>query len=575
MATVPRLSAALLWISPALVLLGMHGRVAAQQLPLAVGVSEEERQKIEAAIPEAALVTPAKRRQLLIFDLNVGYGGHRSIAHANLAFTLLGQRTGAFQTVIARDPAVFQPRSLERFDAVLFNNTVGNLFEDSALRRSLIDFVYSGGGLLGLHGTTVAFTRWPGAHEDWPEFGVMLGARGANHRASDEQVFIKLDDPDHPLTRCFDRGGFDYRDEFFRVHEPYSRDRVRVLLSIDTAKTDFNQGEARGKALRADNDYALAWVRSYGRGRVFYCTIAHNPYVFWDPRMLNFYLAAVQFATGDLLAPTAPSSRLSPATRAEEKLGWRLGGTVSRVNPPPLFEAIDKAAQLGLSYLGGLSWQKVSGDLPQEFDHQLTPDQLERIRLKLDSAGVRLLTYSVRQLPTEEPACCRIFEFARRMGVEALICEQWPGLLERVEKHCDQFDLRLAIPADDWTASSGDGRPERLAEALRGRSQRIGVYGDVGAWLRSGIEPVAVLRTLGERLVALGIHDVHPPVSKGREVPWGAQAVQLERLLAEIRRFGLQPTIFGLGLPIDDASSMPEAVQCIEFFRRASRKLAE
>ena len=35
--------------------------------------------------------------------------------------------------------------------------------------------------------------------------------------------------------------GFDYRDEFFRVHEPYSRQRVRVLLSIDTEKTDLKQ----------------------------------------------------------------------------------------------------------------------------------------------------------------------------------------------------------------------------------------------------------------------------------------------------------------------------------------------
>jgi len=64
------------------------------------------------------------------------------------------------------------------------------------LRQSLIEFVYGGGGLLGVHGTTVAFTRWTeGAREDWPEFGVLLGGRGANHKAPDEHVFIKLDDP--------------------------------------------------------------------------------------------------------------------------------------------------------------------------------------------------------------------------------------------------------------------------------------------------------------------------------------------------------------------------------------------
>ena len=270
-------------------------------------VSEDERRKIEAALPAKAPAAPAKARKLLIFDRNVGYGGHRSAAHANLAFTLMGKKTAAFDAVVSSDPAVFGAESLKQFDAVFFNNTVGNLYDDPTLRRNLLEFVSGGGGLMGVHGTTVAFTQWPGAKEDWPEFGAMLGARGASHRDSDERVHIKLDDPEHPLVKMFDRNGFEFRDEFFRVHEPYSRERLRVLLSIDTQKTDMNQGLARGKPERADNDYALAWVRSHGRGRVFYCTIAHNPAVFWNANMLEFYLAATQFVLGDLEATTTPN----------------------------------------------------------------------------------------------------------------------------------------------------------------------------------------------------------------------------------------------------------------------------
>ncbi|MBM4081693.1 MAG: ThuA domain-containing protein, partial [Planctomycetes bacterium] len=309
----------------------------------------EDRQRIEAAIPAKALVSPQKPRKLLIFDLNVGYGGHGSIPAANLAFTLMGQRTGAFEAVVSRDPSVFKPESLRQFDAVFLNNTVGNLFEDAALRQSLIEFVYGGGGLMGVHGTSVAFTRWPGAHEDWPEFGLMLGARGASHLDANEQVFIKLDDPDHPVNQPFGGKGFEYRDEFFRFHGPYSRQRVRVLLSMDMEKTPLPPGT---KPFRADNDYALAWVRHYGRGRVFYCTIAHNPRVFWDAKMLEFYLAAAQFALGDLPAPTVPSAKLTPALRAQEKLGWRLGIEAYTFHKFTFFEAIEKTAQLGLAYMG-------------------------------------------------------------------------------------------------------------------------------------------------------------------------------------------------------------------------------
>jgi len=378
--------------------------------------TQSDEQRIEAALPAKAFASPRQARRLLIFDLNVGYGGHGSIPAANRAFTRMGEKTGAYETVVSRDPSVFEPQSLRRFDAVFLNNTVGNLFEEPALRQSLVEFVYGGGGLMGVHGTTVAFTRWPGAYEDWPEFGVMLGARGANHRTNTEHVFIKLDDPDHPVNQAFGGRGFDYRDEFFRVHEPYSRDRVRVLMSIDTDKTDMQQGPAYGQIERPDNDYALAWVRQYGRGRAFYCTIAHNPYVFWDPKMLEFYLAATQFALGDLSASATPSARLTPAIRAQEKLGWRLALAPAAPEELTVFETIDKAAELGLLYIGGHNRQKVSRDLPKRFDDRLSADDMRQIRLKLDTAGVRLLTYHI-----DSTASDKTREFGMKMGVEACL----------------------------------------------------------------------------------------------------------------------------------------------------------
>ncbi|MCX6903458.1 MAG: ThuA domain-containing protein, partial [Verrucomicrobia bacterium] len=367
-----------------------------------VVLEADERQKVEAAVPSQAIVPPLKPRKLLIFDGNVNYGGHRSIPTANHAFTAMGLKTGAFSTVISREPSVFKPESLKQFDAVFLNNTVGNLFEDPALRQSLVDFVYGGGGLMGVHGTSVAFTRWPGAIEDWPEFGLMLGARGANHRDSTEHVFIKLDDASHPLNQPFGGKGFEYRDEFFRFREVYSRQKVRVLFSIDTAQTDANPGQPRGNVFRQDNDYALAWVRQYGRGRVFYCTIAHNPYVFWDPTMLRFYFAAAQFALGDLAAPTTPSGRLTPPLRAQEQLGWRLGLASSALRAKTLFEAVDQAAKLGLFYIGASSLQETSRGIPKKFDPQLNADELRQIRLKLDAAGTRLVTYRVPTMPSDE-----------------------------------------------------------------------------------------------------------------------------------------------------------------------------
>jgi sugar phosphate isomerase/epimerase/type 1 glutamine amidotransferase len=551
-----------------------HGSLVAAESPAAS--ENADRERIEAALPAKAPAAPRKPRRLLIFDLNVGYGGHPSARTANLAFTLMGKKTGAFETVVSRDPAVFAPESLKTFDAVFLNNTVGNLFTDPALRQSLLEFVYGGGGLMGVHGTSVAFTRWPeGAKEDWPEFGLMLGVRGAFHYANTEHVFMKVEEPDHPLSRCFGgpgAPGFDFRDEFFRPQDPYSRLRDRVLLSIDTEKTDLS-AYPQDRRRRADNDYAVAWIRNYGRGRVFYCTIAHNPYVFWERKMLEFYLGAVQFVLGDLAAPTVPSARLNAAMLAQEKLGWRLGIEAYTFSKFTFFEAIEKTAQLGLAFMGGLSFQKVSKDIAKNFDPQLSDDELRQVRLKLDAAGLRLLTYYFPQVPGDAAGCRKVFEFARKIGVETIVSEPPPEALETIEKFCDEYDIGLALHNHDRKLSPQYWRPEGVLAACQGRSKRIGACPDLGYWMRSGIDPVKGLQTLKDRIITLHVHDLNELTPQGHDVPWGTGAGKTEDFLREVRRLGIRPTMFGIEYAYNWLESMPEVARSVEFFNKASLTL--
>jgi sugar phosphate isomerase/epimerase/type 1 glutamine amidotransferase len=535
-------------------------------------ISDENRSKIVAALPESAPATPAKARKLLIFDVNVGYGGHSSRFYANLALQEMGRKTGAFEVVISRDPAVFEKENLAQFDAVFLNNTVGNLFEDPALRQNLLEFVYGGGGLMGVHGTSVAFYRWDGdGGDDWPEFGRMLGGRGANHRESDERVTMKIDSPGHPLVAPFSQEAFELRDEFFRVGDPYSRDRVRVLFSIDVNKTELGAKPHE----REDQDYAMAWVRHYGRGRVFYTTVAHNPYQFWDPAMLTFYLGAAQFVLGDLDAPTIPSARLTPAIEAQEKLGWRLGIVAYTFHQYTLFETIEKTDQLGLAYMGGLDFQKVSADIDKNFNAELSDEELKAIRLKLDDAGVRMLTCFYSAIPTDEEGCRKVFEFARKMGIETLISEPPLEALDMIERFCDEYDIQLAIHNHDQKASPNYWSPEAVMKVVEGRGPRIGVCGDMGYWMRSGIDPVAAVRTIGHRLFEVQMHDLNELSADGHDVPWGTGVGRVREFLEEVHRQGVKPTVFGLEYSYDWLDSMPEVEQSARFFDAVSLDLAK
>ena len=271
-------------------------------------LTPEERDRIEAALPKEAPAKPRKSRKLLVLDLNVAYGGHRSIPAENFALQQMGKETGAYEAVFSNDLDNLTYPKIKQFDAVYLNNTVGMIFVDPAVRNGLVRFVREGGGLGGNHGTSHASM-------DWPEFHEMIGVRRGVHRASTEKVWIKIDDPHSPLTAAFDGKEIFYEDEYFRFpNPPYSRDKLHVLLSIDVAKTDMNQGDVfvpGSNVSRPDADYAVSWIRDYGKGHVFFCILGHNPTLFTTPVLAKYFLAGIQFMLGDLKADAMPSAKLA------------------------------------------------------------------------------------------------------------------------------------------------------------------------------------------------------------------------------------------------------------------------
>ncbi len=277
--------------------------------------------KVEAALPQTCSVKPQKPRRLLVFNRCRAFV-HGAIPLGAKTFELMGKKTGAFEAVLSDDPAMFEPASLKQFDAVCMNNTTGPVFtpadldklsaadkqtalkRDAALKKSLLEFVRSGKGLVGVHAATDCLY-------EWAEYGEMIGGYFDGHPwGAGDTVGVKLDDPGHPLCAAFNGSGFSIKDEIYQFRAtPYSREKLRVLLSIDPAKSDMTKKSLK----RADGDYAIAWVQSYGKGRVFYCSLGHNESVFWDAGVLQHYLDGIQFALGDLPADTTPSAKLTAA----------------------------------------------------------------------------------------------------------------------------------------------------------------------------------------------------------------------------------------------------------------------
>ena len=299
--------------------------------------------KITRAAPEKATATPAARRKLLACTRSAGYR-HDTIPICAKMLEIMGDKTGAWETVISDDPEMFAPDNLKQFDGVFFCVTTGDTVGGPAekYRQSLLDFVAGGKGVGGNHGAV-------DANYKWPEYGKMMGAYFSEHPFHD--IVVKLDDPKSPINAAFQGKGFHYADEMtvfgprnLPIGQPYSREKLHVLLSIDVEASKLPN-----KGARADQDYAISWIKPYGDGRVFYCSFGHERHIYSDAPIMQHFQDGVQYLLGDLDADDSPMPsrrrmlpRKLPRTRRRRKtsstqpctcdkkaadIGWSTEGT--------------------------------------------------------------------------------------------------------------------------------------------------------------------------------------------------------------------------------------------------------
>ena len=258
-------------------------------------VSPEEAQKITDAAPSTASAKAAKPRKVLVFSLCQGWA-HTSIPYCSKAIEVLGEKTGAYTSDDTKDKSVFTTENLKQYDAIIFNNTTKLTF-DEPQRKAIMDFVKGGKGIVGIHGATDNFNKWPEAAE-------MIGGIFAGHPwGSGGTWAVKIEDPENPVAAAFKGKDFKINDEIYRTKQINLRENARVLLGLDM--TDATNLSA-AKITKDDIDIPISWIRDFVKGRVFYCSLGHNHDIFWNRTILQHYLDGIQFAMGDLDADTTP-----------------------------------------------------------------------------------------------------------------------------------------------------------------------------------------------------------------------------------------------------------------------------
>jgi type 1 glutamine amidotransferase len=262
----------------------------------------ETRAKIDAAIPNKPIAAPKRARKLLVIESLEGMS-HNTIPLTNVMIQRMGEKTGAWTTVFSNDLSNLRYPKVKEYDAIFLNSIVGEFLPDPSLRADLVRYVNEGGGIGGIHGT-------PWASRNWDEFAEMIGAQSAPHRI--ENGILKVYDKDNPIVRPFNYEDLPFREEYYRFEDSGNGrlrwDKVRVLLVVDLdEKVPASTDKPWTGYKRPDKVYPVAWIRDYGKGRVFYNSMGHMNETFMRPEIVGHFLAGMQYMLGDIEANATPN----------------------------------------------------------------------------------------------------------------------------------------------------------------------------------------------------------------------------------------------------------------------------
>jgi len=130
-----------------------------------------------------------------------------------------------------------------------------------------------------------------------------LGGYFDGHPWGEFKAPLVVEAPDFPGLGHFPLH-FSVQDEIYQIKD-FSRDGVRVLLRLNAEKIDLT----RDGVNRKDSDFAVAWAKTYGKGRVLYNGLGHTAEAWERPDCQKMWRDMVLWTLGIRPGDATPRSR--------------------------------------------------------------------------------------------------------------------------------------------------------------------------------------------------------------------------------------------------------------------------
>jgi sugar phosphate isomerase/epimerase len=198
------------------------------------------------------------------------------------------------------------------------------------------------------------------------------------------------------------------------------------------------------------------------------------------------------------------------------------------------FETLLKVKDLGIKYIQAYPGQALGAEMPEaKFDHDMTDEQIVNIKDRLKETGISVVAYGVCDIGKTEESMRKVFDFARKLGIQTIVTEPADDDFTLLEKLVKEYGIAIAI--HNHPAPAKYNLPETVYDHVKGKDERIGSCADTGHWMRGMNDPREALNLLEGRII-----DVHLKDRSGfgrqevDDVSWGQGQGNIRDLLAEL-----------------------------------------
>ncbi len=192
--------------------------------------------------------------------------------------------------LVTDQPAVFTSDAFKKVRCIVLACTNHELFENDAQREAFYSFVEKGGGLLAIHSAS--------ANERGQDrFRHFLGGSFHHHYADHQSVPFRHADRTHPAIACLP-ADYVWADDEIYINHP--EENVRPLLILDWKDVLEKSRAGDKEGCPKIGGHVLEWCKTYGKGRIYYTALGHNPQDFGKMEFQLHLFKAAKWAMGDL-----------------------------------------------------------------------------------------------------------------------------------------------------------------------------------------------------------------------------------------------------------------------------------